>query len=238
VSSAEDLTLHVTRSLHRAGFAVLERLPLPSSVELARGGDYDLVLWVVSPHRPESILHLAEIHAARVPLIALLEDGSPASVSSCLHAGADACLVLDADSRVLMAQIHAVLRRHRPSPFTSEDLGLIEVGDLTVNIDRCEVERAGRYVALTASEFRIMAHMARNAGRVMAPHEILNAVTDDYQYNAREAQEVFKVYVRRIRQKLEPCVAEPRYLVTVRGLGYRLESGQAVSPALRAVRTA
>jgi DNA-binding response OmpR family regulator len=67
--------------------------------------------------------------------------------------------------------------------------------------------------------------MARNSGRVLKPHEILNAVTNDYQYLPREAQDVFKVYVRRIRRKLELSEDEPRYLVTVRGFGYRLEGG-------------
>jgi DNA-binding response OmpR family regulator len=208
-------------------------------LEIAKSGDFDLVLWVVSRHRPESVLHLAEIHASRVPLIALLEDGSPASVSSCLHAGADACLALDADERVVSAQILAVLRRHHTDPYTREDLGLIQLGDLAVDVDRCEVVRCGRYVPFTASEFRIMAYMARHAGRVLRPQEILNAVSDDYHYEPREAQEVFKVYVRRIRQKLEPSQAEPRYLVTVRGLGYRLESLVAApAPAAGIARTA
>ena len=104
--------------------------------------------------------------------------------------------------------------------------GALQIGDLSVDVDRCEVERAGRYVPLTATEFRIVEHMARNPGRVLRPHEILNAVSDDYQYLPREAQEVFKVYVRRIRKKLEPGEAEPRYLVNVRGFGYRLEGGE------------
>jgi two-component system response regulator RegX3 len=223
VSSTGDLTLHVTRSLHAAGFAVLERSPLSETVSLAKSGDYDLVLWVVSPSRPDSMIHLAEVHAVGVPLIALLEDANPGAVSSCLHAGADACLALDADERVVTAQVHAVMRRNQPPRMGIEDYGLLQLGDLTIDIDRCEVARAGRYVPLTASEFKIIAYMARNAGRVLRPHEILNAVTDDYEYRPREAQEVFKVYVRRIRQKLEPAMAEPQYLVTVRGLGYRLD---------------
>lgn len=223
MSSPEDLTLHVTRSLHRAGYAVLERAPLGSTIEMARSGDFDLVLWVVSPQRPETAVHFAEIHAARVPLIALLADATPAAVSSCLHAGADACLALDADERIIAAQVHAVVRRHEAAPAIAEATGVLALGDLVVDMDRCEVLCQGRYVPLTASEFRIVAYMARHAGRVLRPHDILNAVTDDYEYRPREAQDVFKVYVRRIRQKLERCIEEPRYIVTVRGLGYRLE---------------
>ncbi|MEJ5220508.1 MAG: winged helix-turn-helix domain-containing protein, partial [Tepidiforma sp.] len=97
---------------------------------------------------------------------------------------------------------------------------------LVVDVDRCEVQRGGMVVPLTAAEFRIVEYMARNSGRVLKPHEILNAVSDDYRYLPREAQDVFKVYVRRIRRKLEPNEEAPQYLVTVRGFGYRLEGGR------------
>ena len=113
------------------------------------------------------------------------------------------------------------------------DLGVLQVGDLVVDVDRCEVERGGVFVPLTASEFRILEYMARNAGRVLRPHEILNAVSEDYEYLPREAQEVFKVHVRRIRRKLEVSEDNPQYLVNVRGFGYRLEGGSGVATRTR-----
>ncbi len=104
-----------------------------------------------------------------------------------------------------------------------------------VDVDRCEVERGGVFIPLTASEFRILEYMARNAGRVLRPHEILNAVSEEYEYLPREAQEVFKVYVRRIRRKLEVSEDDPQYLVNVRGFGYRLEGGSTGARSRRAV---
>lgn len=96
----------------------------------------------------------------------------------------------------------------------------------------------GTVYPLTASEFRIVEYMARRTGRVVSQHEVLNAVSDEFEYRPREAQGV-KVYVRRIRRKLEPIEAEPRYLVTVRGFGYRLEGGVPVRERSRvAERTA
>lgn len=114
------------------------------------------------------------------------------------------------------------------------DVGVLQVGDLVVDVDRCEVERGGAFVPLTASEFRILEYMARNAGRVLRPQEILNAVSGDYEYLPREAQDVFKVYVRRIRRKLEVSEDNPQYLVNVRGFGYRLEGGSGGTRARRA----
>jgi DNA-binding response OmpR family regulator len=170
-------------------------------------------------------------------VIAVHDSADPSLIADVLAAGADACLDLNADRRVIAAQVRAVLRRAGAyDSMPAEVSGLLQVGDLSVDVDRCEVQRAGAFVALTASEFRIVEYMARNSGRVLRPHEILNAAGGDYEYLPREAQDVFKVYVRRIRRKLEPNEHEPRYLVTVRGFGYRLEGGS-TAPAARSVAT-
>ncbi len=213
------------RALHSGGIAVLERTPGPNTVAMALSGEFDLVAWVWEPGAAAARA-LSRIAVSGVPVVALLRDLTAAAASDCLVNGADACLQLDADQRLIVAQVHAVLRRRSPGLSGSlEDCGVLQVGDLTVDMDRCEVERAGEFIALTASEFRIVAHMARNAGRVLRPHEILNAVSENCEYLPREAQELFKVYVRRIRRKLEPVEDEPRYLITARGFGYRLEGG-------------
>ena len=230
VSSGTESTLHIVRALHGAGFAVLERAASSGTLDFALRGDFDLIAYVARPEKRFDCASLSRIAETASALIAVLVEATAQAVSECLLAGADACLQLDADERVVVAQAHAVLRRRKSaySPATV-DLGLLQVGDLAVDTDRCEVARAGRYVPLTASEFRIVEHMARHSGRVLKPHDILNAVSDGYTYAPREAQDVFKVYVRRIRRKLEPCEEEPRYLVTVRGFGYRLEGGEAAA---------
>lgn len=225
------------RALHGGGVAVLEREPNRSTLDLALSGEFDVVAWYVDPLSAAAPLSIAQVAARSIPLIALFDQPSPDLVAEALGAGADACLAMDTDSRVVVAQLKAVLRRAGAyDAKTGEISGLLQVGDLTVDVDRCEVQRAGAFVALTASEYRIIEFMARNAGRVLRPHEILNAVTDDYEYLPREAQDVLKVYVRRIRRKLEPDENEPRYLVTARGFGYRLEGGTSV-PAVRSAAT-
>lgn len=225
------------RALHGGGVAVLEREPNRSTLDLALSGEFDVVAWYVDPLSAAAPLSIAQVAARSIPLIALFDQPNPDLVAEALGAGADACLAMDTDSRVVVAQLKAVLRRAGAyDAKTGEISGLLQVGDLTVDVDRCEVQRAGAFVALTASEYRIIEFMARNAGRVLRPHEILNAVTDDYEYLPREAQDVLKVYVRRIRRKLEPDENEPRYLVTARGFGYRLEGGTSV-PAIRSAAT-
>lgn len=240
VSAGTESTLHLVRALHGAGFAVLERQPGPATVEFAQRGDFDLVAWICREPAAYDSDNITRLATGRTPFVSILVDATPQGVTTCLQSGADAVMQLDADERVIVAQVHAVLRRYagRPAAPVAE-LGLLQVGDLAVDTDRCEVARAGHYVPLTASEFRIVEHMARSAGKVLRAHDILNAVSDGYTYGAREAQDVFKVYVRRIRRKLEPREEDPTYLVTVRGFGYRLEGGEAAaSLRQRALQTA
>ena len=237
VAPHDVATRAFVQSLHAAGIAVLEREPGQAALALGRSREFSLVAWFVDPRSASAPLAIVELSMAGVPVVAIHRDASPELVAESLSAGASAYLDVESDQRVVVAQVRAVLRRSGAYDEIETDKGgLLQVGDLTVDVDRCEVQRAGRYVALTASEFRIVAHMARNSGRVLKAHEILNAVTDDYQYLPREAQDVFKVYVRRIRRKLELSEDEPKYLVTVRGFGYRLEGGS--QPQLVGANTA
>jgi two-component system response regulator RegX3 len=221
-------TLPLVRALHTAGLAVLERWPDASSLSLAGSGEFALIACFCDGMFDADVALIDSLSRVGPGVVAILEEATPDLVAHCLEAGADACVELGADERLIVAQVHAILRRRRVAdPADSAMTGVLKLGDLTVDIDRCEVERAGEFIPLTASEYRIVEHMARNAGRVLRPHEILNAVADGYVYSPREAQEVFKVYVRRIRRKLEPSELEPRYLLTVRGIGYRLEGASA-----------
>ena len=229
VAPAHAETLGFVRALHAGGIAVLEREPNDRTLRLALSGEFTVVAWLLDPRSAAGPLAIAQLGVAGIPIIALHEEADAAFVAEAFASGADAVLDLAADGRVVAAQFHAVLRRagaYDGSPAGSS--GLLQVGDLSVDVDRCEVQRAGQFVPLTASEFRIVEFMARHSGRVLKPHEILNAVGSDYEYLPREAQDVFKVYVRRIRRKLEPNENEPRYLVTARGFGYRLEGGDRV----------
>jgi DNA-binding response OmpR family regulator len=230
-------TRHVVRALHSGDMAVLEREPQASTLNLALTREFSVVAWHVDARSAASIMAIARLAALSIPVIALVDAADPTLVADALAAGADACLDINSDSRVIVAQVRAVLRRCGAYDSSAPEVaGLLQVGDLSVDVDRCEVQRAGTFVALTATEFRIVEYMARHCGRVLKPHDILNATGSSYEYLPREAQDVFKVYVRRIRRKLEPNENEPRYLLTVRGFGYRLEGGRAV-PAVRSVAT-
>ena len=229
-------TIALVRALHTAGYAVLERVASESALALACSAEFDAILWGCNGTASDSPA-LARLALASVPVLAVIADPVPSTFAMCLESGADACITLETDGRVVAAQVSAVLRRKQPAGEPASSGSYIKIGDLCVDSIRCEVERDGIPIPLTASEFRVIEFMARNAGRLLRPQEILNAATDDYVYNNREAQDVFKVYARRIRRKLEPDEGNPRYLVNVRGFGYRLEDGLTARdlPSARAI---
>ena len=236
VAPADCETLGFVRALHTGDIAVLEREASAAAVELALSREFSVVAWFIDSRSASGPLAITRLSESSIPVIALVQGAEPSLIADALGAGAEACLDIDSDARVTVAQVRAVLRRRGAYDSSAPEVsGLLQVGDLSVDVDRCEVQRAGTFVALTATEFRIVEYMARHSGRVLKPHEILNSAGGSYEYLPREAQDVFKVYVRRIRRKLEPNEDEPRYLVTVRGFGYRLEGGS--NPAARSVAT-
>jgi len=154
---------------------------------------------------------------SHVPIIMLTARGQKMDRVMGLKLGADDYVAKPFSLRELEARIQAVLRRTRPAPPTHE--GTIYADDsLVIDAGRMEVTRKGEPVDLTATERRLLLYLAENAGRIVTPHQILERVwgpeyVDEVDY--------VKLYIWRLRQKIEDTPDNPRYIVTERGLGYR-----------------
>lgn len=229
----------VLPALARHGFTTTERPHDRETERLVAQFRPDLVVLAIDP-RHEAELRLVE-NAARVApnaVVLVIAPGPTATgLAAALEAGADVC-VRDTDGPdVIAAQIGAIARRRRAAlPAEDEEPKTIAVRDLILDFDRCQAVRNDERIPLTPTEFKILAYLAKNAGKVVSPVEILRAV-QDYSYSEREAQEIVKVYIRRIRRKIELDPSEPSYIVNVRGFGYMLERRQARRPD-QAVRAA
>jgi DNA-binding response OmpR family regulator len=153
-----------------------------------------------------------------VPVVMVTARSDTHDVVAGLEAGADDYLTKPFAPKELSARIRALLRRVRPANPSHPRLVF---GDLEIIPDEGKVTRAGTEVHLTKTEFRLLCELAENPGRVFSREMLLDKVWGyDYFGDGR----LVDVHVRRLRTKVEADPANPRHVVTVRGLGYRLQA--------------
>ena len=154
---------------------------------------------------------------ATTPVIFLTARASESDRVLGLELGADDYITKPFSPRELVARVKAVLRRFesplKPSTVRFEDFE-IDTGAMQLSVH-------GKNVPATATEFRLLEYLARHAGRVFSRDQLLDAVWRDTHFVTPRSVDV---YVRRIREKIEPDPENPRYLKTVRGAGYRFEA--------------
>lgn len=152
-----------------------------------------------------------------IPVIFLTARSSEADRILGLELGADDYIPKPFSPRELVARVKAVLRRFErplsPSP--------MKIGEIEIDPSAMTLTVAGTAVPTTATEFRLLDYFARHRGRVFSRDHLLDSVWRDTAYVTPRSVDV---YVRRIREKIEPDPENPRYLKTVRGAGYRFEA--------------
>jgi two-component system response regulator RegX3 len=154
-----------------------------------------------------------------VPVIMVTARDSEIDKVVGLELGADDYITKPYSTRELIARIRAVLRRGTDT----EEVGssILQAGPIRMDTDRHVVSVHGVQASLPLKEFDLLEYLIRNAGRVLTRGQLIDRVWgSDYVGDTK----TLDVHVKRLRAKIEPDPAAPRYLITVRGLGYKLES--------------
>ena len=158
-------------------------------------------------------------HRSSVPVIMLTAKDSEIDKVVGLEIGADDYVTKPYSSRELLARIKAVLRRgQEPEELMPPTL---ESGPVRMDVERHVVTVDGQHVALPLKEFELLEMLLRNSGRVLTRAQLIDRVWgSDYVGDTK----TLDVHVKRLRSKVEPDPANPQFIVTVRGLGYKFEA--------------
>jgi DNA-binding response OmpR family regulator len=214
--------------LEREGYSVVEAADGRSALEAIERDDPALV--VLDVMLPE-IDGLSIVRAVRrktvTPIVILSARGTTSDRIAGLGVGADDYLPKPFSPAELVLRVQRVLARTGASPPTDGKPAL-ECGDLSIDLERHEVTLAGRPVALTAVEFRLLVTLLQADGRVRTRDQLLDAI---YGMDAGEILDrTIDVHVGRLREKLGDSADESHLISTVRGVGYRAVPRRSVRP--------
>ncbi|HEU4490383.1 MAG TPA: response regulator transcription factor [Jiangellales bacterium] len=206
--------------LRKEGFDVAIAPTGPDALEEFDRNGADLVLLdLMLPGIPGTEVCRALRQRSNVPVIMLTAKDSEVDKVVGLELGADDYVTKPFSSRELVARIRAVLRRgtEAAEPVPS----VLEAGPVRMDVDRHVVTVDGEGVKLPLKEFELLEMLLRNAGRVLTRGQLIDRIWGaDYVGDTK----TLDVHVKRLRAKIEPDPGHPRYLLTVRGLGYKLET--------------
>lgn len=241
VEDDQDLGLVISDALETAGFTTLLTPTGKEALEAAHSEEFSLFL--LDMNLPDingkDICRSLKQNFPSVPIVFLTARDSEAEVVAGLELGADDYIRKPASPAEVVARIRARLRegiaaRVNPDAFKTErnrttssaDEDMLQVGYLSIDLKRKRLLREGESVELTAFEFDLLAYLASNAGIPIDREQILEHVwgttIENYQPNVN-------VLVCRLRKKIEVNPLQPRYLITVRGRGYRFAESQEFS---------
>jgi DNA-binding response OmpR family regulator len=205
--------------LRKEGYAVDTAINGDLALDLARKGHYDVVILDLNLPAKDGVQVCQELRreGQNVAVLMLTARDSMADKITGLKSGADDYMTKPFESAELLARIEALLRRMRGDAGGDE----LAFGDVVIRTRAGQVLRGDRPVRLSAQEFKLLVHLARHPGVVLSRDELLDAV---WGYQSTPETRTVDVHVSWLRQKLEPDPHNPRYIVTVYGLGYRFES--------------
>jgi DNA-binding response OmpR family regulator len=205
------------------GFAVLWAATGQRALELARVEDPHLIL--LDLRLPDvsgfDVCRQLRAEGRKMPILMLTARDEEVDKVLGLELGADDYVVKPFSLRELVSRIRALLRRAYGDLAVGLTGERVSFGDVEVDLERLLVHRQGRLVGLTPTEFRLLRHLVAHPGRPFSRDELIEAVWG-YDSSVGSARTV-DVHIRHLRKKLEEDPANPRWIVTVWGVGYKFE---------------
>jgi two-component system, OmpR family, response regulator RegX3 len=220
VEDEDSIAEPLAAALEREGFTAVVAQTATEGLDAFKTRSPDLILLDVMLPDGDGRELLRQIRSvSRLPVIMLTARGEEMDRVIGLELGADDYVAKPFSAAELIARIRAVLRRTAaPAPAERSDL---EIGDVKLSLDTREVTKAGQPLQLTVKEFELLRMLMEEAGRVVRRTDLMDEVWDPNWYGSTKTLDV---HVSSLRKKLGDDPAEPRYIKTARGVGFRFAS--------------
>jgi DNA-binding response OmpR family regulator len=203
--------------LEHAGFDVIVTGEGGSAVASARGSKPDLIVLDLGLPDRDGLDVTRELRrSSNVPILMLTARGDEADRIVGLELGADDYIVKPFSPKELVARVRAVLRRTESAQAGGPEV--MRVADLEVDVPRMRVSVGADPVDVTPTEFQLLRTLIREPGRVFTRAQLLDAV---HGVAIESYERAIDAHVKNLRRKIEPTPGAPRYVLTVRGVGYR-----------------
>lgn len=218
VDDEADLVKLVTYNLKKEGFLVDSAQDGEKALAKVKKGKYDLIILdlMLPGIQGMEICRILrnDPKTSSLPIIMLTAKGEEVDKILGLEIGADDYITKPFSPRELVARVKAVLRRTIEKPAADK---IIEAGDLVINKETYSVTNKGLPVKLSATEFKLLLFLAERRGKIFNRDQILDAIWRD---EAFVEPRTVDVHIRRLRSQIEEDPAQPRYIKTMRGIGY------------------
>ncbi|MBN1313200.1 MAG: response regulator transcription factor [Anaerolineae bacterium] len=208
----------IRMNLQLEGFVVLEARNGIEALEMVRKHIPDLIILDIMMPQLDGFAVLGMLREfSNIPVIMLTAKGEEEDKVRGLELGADDYVTKPFGARELVSRVKAVLRRVQST--TEHGLAVLQIDDrLSVDFNQREVIVEGEHIKLRPTEYRLLYHLIENVGWTV-PHEQLLAKVWGYEY--RDETHYVRLYVNYLREKIEEDPANPKYILTERGIGYR-----------------
>src|SRR5688572_10529512 len=218
VDDEERMVRFIRMNLEHDGFQVSEAFNGKQAIQKIRDVTPDLILLDVMMPDLDGFEVLETIRDfSNVPVIMLTAKGEEDDRVRGLEHGADDYITKPFSPRELVSRIKAVLRRTEGNAGSTH--GLLEIDKrLKIDFDRREIWLEGKLVKLRPTEYRLLFHLVQHAGWVVSHDQLLQKV---WGYEYRDEPHYVRLYINYLREKLEKDPANPVYILTERGVGYR-----------------
>jgi DNA-binding response OmpR family regulator len=227
VDDEAGVRFFLEETLRRAGHAVTTASSGGEALDCMRETPFDLILLDLKLGGRVDGLRVLEAVRWRWPqtvVLILTAHGSLESAMAAIREGVDGYLLKPVEPGELRQAVQEALDRRKrlaQAPEAAGEEHLLQRGPFSIDLNKHLVTLDGRPLDLTSREFTLLTHLIQNAHRVVSPKELVQVVGQYENADLYEARQIVKWYIHRLRRKVEPDPSSPRYILNVRGVGYR-----------------